>query len=160
VDQKSRKVILGLPAQDSLPGLCEAFFGAAETLQKRLCNASDTPQKHSKRHPHLHLYVFSHRGEFHDQCAKWSTPNARASAPSSFLRPLTPDSAPDVGTCCLNTFLGPAVFHEDSESEVRLQKSRPAAKLRHVYYEKNQLKPRKTYINTHLALVHSSQQME
>ena len=48
------------------------------------------------------------------------------------------------------TFLGP-VFHENSESEVRLQKSRPAAKLRHVYYEKNQLKPRKTY--THLALV-------
>ena len=101
MDQKSRKVISGLPAQDSLPGLCEAFFGAAETLQKRLCNASDTPQKHSRRHPHLHLYVFSHRGEFHDQCARWSTPNARASAPSSFLRPLTPDSAPDFGTCCL-----------------------------------------------------------
>ena len=60
-------------------------FGVAETLQKRLCHASDTPQKHSRSHPYLHLYVFSHRGEFHDQCARWSTPNARASAPSSFL---------------------------------------------------------------------------
>jgi hypothetical protein len=56
-----------LPTQDSLPCLCEAFSGAAETLQKRLCHASDTPQKHSGSHPHLHLYAFSHRGEFHDQ---------------------------------------------------------------------------------------------
>ena len=39
----------------------------------------------------------------------------------------------------------------DPESEVRLQKSRPAAKLRHVYYEKVQLKPRRS--NTHLALI-------
>ena len=106
VDQKSRKVISGLRAQDSLAGLCEAFFGAAETLQKRLCHTLDTPQKRSKSHPHLHLYVFSHRGEFHDQCARWSTPNARASAPSSVLRvrPLTPDSAPELGTCFLKMF--------------------------------------------------------
>ena len=48
------------------------------------------------------------------------------------------------------TFLGP-VFHEDSESEVRLQKSRPAAKLRYVYYEKVQLKPRRSI--THFTLV-------
>jgi hypothetical protein len=68
VDQKSRKVISGLPAQDSLPGLWEAFsLGAAETLQKRLCHASDTPQKPSGSRPHLHLYAFSHRGEFHGQ---------------------------------------------------------------------------------------------
>ena len=57
-------MIAGLPAQDSLPGLCEAFFGDVETLQKRLCHASDTPEKHSGSHPHLHLYAFSHRGGF------------------------------------------------------------------------------------------------
>jgi hypothetical protein len=35
--------------------------------------------------------------------------------------------------CLKSAFLGP-FFHEDSESEVRLQKNRPTAKLRHVYY--------------------------
>jgi len=91
-------------------GTMGGVFGAAETLQKRLCHASDTPQKHSRSHPHLHLYVFSHRGEFHDQCARWSTPNARASAPSSFLRPLTPYSAPELGTCCLKKVILSIVF--------------------------------------------------
>ena len=48
-------------------GTMGGVFGAAETLQKRLCHASDTPQKHSGSRPHLHLYAFSHRGEFHGQ---------------------------------------------------------------------------------------------
>jgi hypothetical protein len=43
------------------------FSSAAETLKKRLCHTSDTPQKHSGSRPHLHLYAFSHRGEFHGQ---------------------------------------------------------------------------------------------
>ena len=79
------------------------FFGVAETLQKRLCHASYTPQKHSGSHPHLHLYSCMRSAIVVGFMASEQGVVRLMRAPSSVLRP---DSAPELGACCLkNNFL-------------------------------------------------------
>jgi hypothetical protein len=91
--------------QCCLLGLC-GDSGPHKRFKKRSSNASVTLQKRSTSGLHLLLDVFIHYGGFHGQWARCcgallARVRVCLAAPSTRVRPLTPNFAPKLSTPCL-----------------------------------------------------------